>query len=533
MTLVLLLPFVLLPTCSASYVRATVKQGELRGQTLSILGTTVEAYTGIPYAQPPVGELRFKKPVPLDKWEGIHDATEWDVACMQAPLTNFGDKVYRYTEDCLLLNVWTPGKDGPLKPVLVWIHGGGFNYASSAKNTFNCSVIAAVQELVVVSMNYRLGIFGFLDADIPEAPGNMGLFDQSLALHWVQENIFYLGGDPSKVTIAGESAGSMSVHNHILSPVSRGLFHRAFMMSGTMYTIDFIDTTHESVIKGNSVARAVGCATELKDLANSASDVLSCLRSKTAEELSVASLEMLSPRIFVFLPTFHNEFLPKRPISAIQHGNFANVDVVAGVVTDEGAFAAVFPFREEVMNEDLSDIGEEPLKMFLRLMVGSWMKYDIPDMMDHYDERAHGDKQQLRKMNVERLSDREFNCPTLQFAKHHAARGNDVHLYIYGHRSQKSPYPRWMGVPHSSEIPYFLGSPLVDAENSTDDDRKMSKLMTDVLGNFARNGTAVLEGEDWPPFTADNHLMINMQLTNRTKVSSYRQEHCKLWETYF
>ncbi|XP_064470760.1 cholinesterase-like [Ornithodoros turicata] len=518
---------------SSNEVIVSVAQGKVRGEKITILGTTVAAYTGIPYAHPPVGELRFRKPQPQVKWEGIQDATHWDIACKQAPVANLTDKVFKYTEDCLVLNVWSPAKRTDPKSVAVWIHGGGFNYASSAFDVFNGSVLAATQDIVVASINYRLGILGFLDADVPEAPGNVGLFDQALALKWIQENIHAFGGDPKRVTIMGESAGSMSVNSHILSPVSEGLFQRAIMMSGTLYSMDYVDTTHESIIKGNAVARSVGCATDDKDLTSYPVEVLKCLRSKSAEELCLASSEIVSPRIFVFLPTFHNEFLPKRPISAMQRGFFQSVPVLTGVVTEEGSFSAIYPMVHEVLSEDLEDVDKETLKIALRRMVGSWMKYDVPEMVEYYEEAAYDDKQLLRRKNVERLGDREFYCPTTQFAKHYAARGNKVYSYVFGHRSQKSLYQKWMGVPHSSDIEYFLGLPQVYGERSTDEDKRMAKLTADMVGSFVKTGTPSFGDEVWPIFTEADPVAIQLQLENRNKVRNYRQEYCELWKNYF
>ncbi|KAG0430051.1 hypothetical protein HPB47_023048 [Ixodes persulcatus] len=382
--------------CQSDHVERKTKLGKLRGNRLKILGNVIEEYVGIPYAEPPIGELRFKEPVPRSPWKGTYDATIGGSACPQQHILENAKKPLTYTEDCLHLNVWMP-QNAQKSHVLVWIHGGGFNFGTASYEIYTGSVLAAKTGFVVVSINYRIGMLGFLNANSPDAPGNQGLLDQTLALKWVQDNIKAFGGDPSMVTIFGESAGGMSahshvlspmskglfkravmmsgsmytmdffevlaaktgfvvvsinyrigmlgflnanspdapgnqglldqnlalkwvrdnieafggepsmvtifgesaggmsVHSHVLSPMSKGLFNRALMMSGSMYTIDFFESTHESIIKGNKVAQLVGCADANKDLVSHPEEALECLRSKKADELVLATTEVSDP----------------------------------------------------------------------------------------------------------------------------------------------------------------------------------------------------------------------------------------------
>ncbi|CAN8030655.1 unnamed protein product, partial [Ixodes persulcatus] len=217
------------------------------------------------------------------------------------------------------------------------IHGGGFAYGSGSLGNYNGLLLAASTGMVVISMNYRLGILGFLNANSSDAPGNQGLLDQHLALKWVQANIHVFRGDPARVTIAGDSAGSMSVHGHILSPLSKGLFKRALMLSGSHNNIDFIDSTHGSVVKGDNVAKLLGCSRHDKYLITHTDDVLRCLRSTTAEERVIATSEIFDPKRFTFFPTFNDRFLPKVPTAALERGFFQNIDVMVGVTSDECA----------------------------------------------------------------------------------------------------------------------------------------------------------------------------------------------------
>jgi len=203
---------------------------------------TVRAFLGIPYAAPPVGDLRWKPPVPAAKWSGVRKAAEFGAHCMQGDV--FGDMVFRDpggSEDCLSLNVWVPSKPSSSKlPVMVWIYGGGF-VAGTTSEARQDGTHLAQKGVVVVSLNYRLGIFGFLVH--PElakesghnSAGNYGLLDQLLALTWVHENIAAFGGDPENVTIFGESAGSFSVSAQMASPLAKGLFQKAIGESGAAF----------------------------------------------------------------------------------------------------------------------------------------------------------------------------------------------------------------------------------------------------------------------------------------------------------
>ncbi len=212
-----------------------------------VKGTTIEdgrirVYKGIPFGAPPVGELRWQAPRPAAAWQGVREATEFGSRCMQGPI--FSDIVFtNKSEDCLNLNLWTPApKADEGLPVMVWIHGGGFQAGSGAENRHDGTAFAR-RNVVIVTVNYRLGIFGFFSH--PEltkesgrnASGNYGLLDQVLALEWVRDNIAAFGGDPKNVTIFGESAGSFAVSALMASPLAKGLFHKAIGESGAYFPL--------------------------------------------------------------------------------------------------------------------------------------------------------------------------------------------------------------------------------------------------------------------------------------------------------
>lgn len=212
------------------------KCGPISGRRIELLGKGVNVFLGIPYAQPPIGDLRLRKPVPKQNWSATLNATRRPHQCRQNPQEwpAFPGKSTNCSEDCLYLNLWAPadGIPGELRPVMVWIHGGDFILGSSSWDYYDGSMLSAYGEVVVVSMNYRLGRLGFLNAGTEEAPGNQGLYDQKLALQWVKDNALYFGGNASAVTLFGQDAGAASIAMHMMSPLSSGLFNRAILQSG-------------------------------------------------------------------------------------------------------------------------------------------------------------------------------------------------------------------------------------------------------------------------------------------------------------
>ncbi|NXS61696.1 SASB hydrolase, partial [Brachypteracias leptosomus] len=221
------------------------KYGRVQGYQFKVdaAGRSVNVFLALPFAKPPVGPLRFSEPQPPEPWKGVRDATSYPPMCLQDKvqgqllsdgITNRKEKIILQTsEDCLYLNVYTPisqEKEGKL-PVFVWIHGGGLVFG--AASSYDGSALAAFENVVVVTIQYRLGIVGFFSTGDKHARGNWGYLDQVAALQWIQENIVHFGGDPSSVTIVGESAGGISVSALVLSPLAKGLFHKAISESGT------------------------------------------------------------------------------------------------------------------------------------------------------------------------------------------------------------------------------------------------------------------------------------------------------------
>ncbi|CAG2178280.1 unnamed protein product, partial [Oppiella nova] len=293
----------------------------VRGLTINVLNTSVDQFLNIPYAEPPVRDLRFAKPQPLKApKKEIIDGTKPGNSCMQIPEPETSGilSTLMYSEDCLVLNIWTPNiensrspTESPLKAVMFWIYGGGLSSGSIFDTQYNGSVLATY-DVMFVSANYRLGPIGYLYGGDGTAPGNVGFFDQLLALKWVRENIHVFGGDRDRITIFGESAGSWSVSAHIISPLARGLFKRAIMQSGAhMYNKDRdVISKSEALTKAKHMAQQLNCS--------DADDWLRCLRG-------VGAHEFLNFETYLTFPVLGTEYLPLSAQQAFMDNKFNSV----------------------------------------------------------------------------------------------------------------------------------------------------------------------------------------------------------------
>ncbi|OZB69513.1 MAG: carboxylesterase, partial [Lysobacterales bacterium 13-68-4] len=338
------LPLVLAAlTLSAGAVRAegvdaprvAVTGGTLAGRLATVDGVTLQEFQGIPYAAPPLGPLRWKPPQAVAAWQGVREATGFGPRCMQLPL--FGDMVFRsrgMSEDCLYLNVWAPADHGDgRRPVLVYFYGGGFLAGDGSEPRYDGASLAA-KGLVTVTVNYRLGVFGFLAAPAlaAESPrhatGNYGLLDQAAALRWVRANIARFGGDPSHITIGGESAGSISVSALMASPLTRGLIAGAIGESGALIAPIAPQPRTKAEATGRAFMKQVGAAS------------LADLRAMPAEALLQASGPQATPS-FDFAPDVDGLFLTEPPAETYARGAQAQVPLLLGSNSQEGFYTAV------------------------------------------------------------------------------------------------------------------------------------------------------------------------------------------------
>lgn len=453
--------------------RATVESGRLVG----VREGSVDAFLGIPYAAAPVGNNRWRAPQPALAWEGVRKAQHFGASCWQSVNPQgFGPWTREYvvqgavSEDCLYLNVWAPRRPTRPLPVMIWIHGGGFDSGSASVPIYNGRNIASAG-IVVVTINYRLGVFGFLaHPDISREangnpPGNFGLQDMIAALKWVRTNISAFGGDPSAVTIAGQSAGAVAVHDLITSPMAKGLFHRAIAQSGLPSTI---------------------AAVPLGDAEQAGVAHLRSLGISTIDELRALPPDRVTDNAKGFAPVVDGVLLQHSPVCATVQGSFANVPILVGITADEGSAMR-------------TTYGAGDLTSFQTLLAAAFgasasqFSALYPAATD--SERALASKQLLRDRGLAAL---------YFWARHRTECGKErVYTYLFDHVEPGPQSARWLAF-HSSEIPYIFRTLDASPERRfTAADQAISRRISTYWINFILRGDPNGPGlEAWPNMNA-------------------------------
>ncbi|XP_055064607.1 neuroligin-2b isoform X2 [Misgurnus anguillicaudatus] len=506
---------------AAKHPMVTTGYGKLRGirkeLNNEILGP-VEQYLGVPYATPPIGERRFQPPEAPGSWQEIRNATQFAPVCPQnihgvlpeimLPVwfTDNLDAAAAYvqnqSEDCLYLNIYVPTEDGPLtkkhdessmnrprdedirdrrkKPVMLFIHGG--SYMEGTGNMFDASVLAAYGNVIVVTMNYRLGVLGFLSTGDQSAKGNYGLLDQIQALRWLNENIGHFGGDPERITIFGSGAGASCVNLLILSHHSEGLFQRAIAQSGTAissWSVNYRPLTYTKIL-----AKKVGCS--YSDTA----DLVDCLRRKSFRELVEQDIQPARYHI-AFGPVLDGDVVPDDPEILMQQGEFLNYDILLGVNQGEGLkfvddsegedgiSAASFDYTISNFVDNLYEYPVDILRETIKFMYTDWADRDNGDMR--------------RKTLLALFTDHQWVAPAVATAKLHAEFQSPVYFYTFHHHCQTEARPEWADAAHGDEIPYVFGVPMVGATdlfpcNFSKNDVMLSAVVMTYWTNFAKSG---------------------------------------------
>jgi para-nitrobenzyl esterase len=443
----------------------------------------IRIFRGIPYAAPPVGELRWKAPQPVAGWTGVRKADEFGARCMQGRI--YDDMIFRDkgpSEDCLYLNVWTPASTADARlPVMVWIYGGGFAAGAGSEPRQDGENLAR-KGVVVVNLNYRLGIFGFFShAELAKesehhASGNYGLLDQVAALEWVRKNIGAFGGDPGNVTIFGESAGSFSVSALMASPLSRNLFQRAIGESGAF----FGKTLGTKSLPDSEKADAKFAQTAF------GTDSLKVLREKSADELLQAALK--ERNVVRFAPNIDGYFLPEPAASIYASGKQAHVPLLAGWNADEESYHWVF--------ED-----QKPTAQNFEAWVHKHHAANAAELLRLYpagtDEEAKESAQAL-------AGDQFIGYSTWKWINMQLKTGQSP---VYRYRFEDAPpgatneQGESRGAYHSAEIEFVFD--VLPSKNLPwrAEDRKLSDEMATYWSNFAKRGDPNGEGlVKWPPY---------------------------------
>ncbi|XP_022095277.1 cholinesterase 2-like [Acanthaster planci] len=527
----------------------TISTGRILGKRMTVLDKTVDAFLGIPYGESPVGELRFRKPLPRTSWDGIYNATTYGFGCFQAPDEEFkdfeGSEMWNpnvgLDEDCLNLNVWVPHPRPVNSSVLVWIFGGSFLSGVASLDVYDGKTLAAEEGLVVVSMNFRLAALGFLAMDDPTAPGNQALWDQALALKWVQKNIHIFGGDPDQVTLFGESSGAASIAFHVISPESMNLFRRVALQSASALTPWAYYTMEEGRRRGLMLAEKLKCVEDQSGQTLTTTQMVDCMRTRDPLEIIRWQWVTLDFADFPFVPVVDGDFVRERPQSAMERGEFKNCEVLIGSNTNEGIFFMVY----EVPG--YSKFSHSPLN---RDQYTKAIKYCFPKAntfgfnaieFEYFPWLSPTDPVALRDAVELAAGDYLFGCPSYEMAVAAASAHNPVYFYRFTDRASNNPWPEWMGVLHGDEIMYIFGIPLHPEFGYNSAEAELSRKMMTYWANFARTGNPNKANEDdpegdWPLYTLETQefFTLNKSIINGDVFIGRgpRAKQCAFWREY-
>lgn len=485
----------------------TLDDGELEG---NVLDGQVREFLGIPYAAPPVGELRFARAEPPEPWRGVREAKAFGSRCPQldAPALNTAASD---NEDCLYLNVWTPAPvGGKQMPVMVFLHGGGHVNGSASEPEpgtqsgvyYSGAELAQARDVVVVTLNYRLGVFGFLAHPRLLAEGsdsgNQGLWDQQYALQWVQHNIASFGGDPTQVTLFGQDSGGFDVCTHVASPTSVDLFSYAISQSSGC-------TTHQPLLADAERATEVlgsrlGCA---------ADDLLNCLRRAAVTDLlSTAAIDSS------FGPIVDGKFLPEQPRAIFDSAQTSRLPFLLGSNADEGT-------------RYTTGVGNIDSEATFRSILAQSVTAPVDDVIAHYPLSDFSKSPTPYLAALSRiLGDSAIVCPTYDTALRSTQAYADTYLYNFAVPGPNAD----LGATHGAELPFVFGTTAA----LTSDERHASERLQAYWTNFAKQGDPndndLLE---WPLFTERFDERMNFELEDDSIVDDFRASQCAFWrETY-
>ena len=458
---------------------------------------SISVWKGIPFAQPPTGQRRFRAPQPPEPWTGVREATTFSPMAPQVPEVGASmvgaigaERAVEprpMSEDCLYLNIWSPGADHEMRPVMVYIHGGAFTLGSASDPWYDGTSFAANHNIVVVSLNYRLGILGFaylknLAGEDATYTGNCGLLDQIAALQWVRGNIAAFGGDPDKVTVMGESAGAMSIGALLGMPAAQGLFRRAILQSGGASNLV---TRPRATQVAQALLAKLGLETsQLAALADVPLEVLLKIQPELGREFG---------GILAYSPMIDGETLPQHPSAVIAQGSAANVAILAGTNRDEWRLFAMMSGGPKVDEEQLTRIFGDEARPALAV----------------YTEARADQSPELAWIDI--MSDLVFRMPAIRLAEAQVKLGAPVWMYRFDWESPA--FGGVLGAAHAMDIPFVFNTLDVGLSRTFTGDSPTRQPLADLMhaswAAFIRSGTpAIADLPAWPPYDLERRATM-------------------------
>uniref|UniRef100_A0AAY4EQU2 Carboxylesterase type B domain-containing protein n=1 Tax=Denticeps clupeoides TaxID=299321 RepID=A0AAY4EQU2_9TELE len=566
-------------TSTTYHPTVNTQYGRLRGMRVPLPSDAlapVDQYLGVPYASAPVGDRRFTAPDAPLPWSGVRNATRFPPVCpqnirnavpeiMMPVWATFNlDTVATYlqeqSEDCLYLNIYVPtqigeydaaemqhlfaglreSRDDP-KPVMVYVHGG--SYMEGTGNIMDGSVLASYGNVIVITLNYRVGILGFLSTGDQAAKGNYGLLDQIQALRWISKNIGYFGGDPKRVTVFGSGIGASCVSLLTLSHHSEGLFHRAIIQSGSALSSWAVN--YQPVKYTRMLAEKVHC--NVLDT----QDLVLCLQKRSYRELVEQDIQPARYHV-AFGPVIDGDLIPDDPEVLMEQGEFLNYDIMLGVNQGEGlrfVEGVVDPDDGGVSGSDfdfaVSDFvdglygypeGKDTLRETIKFMYTDWADRDNPETR--------------RKTLVALFTDHQWVEPSVVTADLHARYGSPTYFYAFYHHCQSPMKPAWSDAAHGDEVPYVFGVPLIGPTelfpcNFSRNDVMLSAVVMTYWTNFAKSGDPNkpvpqdtkfihtkanrFEEVSWSKYSPNDQLYLHIGLKPRVR-DHYRATKVAFWK---
>lgn len=556
LTVLLCLIPVLPLVAPVQYYTLDTPLGKVTGLHLTLeSGATIYQFLNIPFALPPVGELRFKKPVPAERWRSIHDGTEHGPSCPQEipAATKVILQNTELSEDCLHLNVYTSGglTTTANKSVMVYFHGGA--YLTGQSQLYDGSGLALNGDVIVVTANYRLGVLGFFSTGDSVAKGNYGLWDQIEALRWVKNNIRSFGGNPDSVTIFGQSAGGFSVSLLALIPENKGLFNRVIMQSGAFSSAYAVNE------KPKDFAITFSYLAQCKNMQTSQA-MLDCARRLPLDSIiptqkNAIRMAMLSPGSLFHpscAPVIDGELIKQDPMLSVKNSSsdvynfFQSLDVMAGCVDGEGSLINfILPYMEDTFGFNTSaGVPTSVLRSYFARMIAEELYNNKSNVLKAIvDKFGSSDNEIQARKIVQLYGDIFFYVPMIKALDLHASDNTESKTFQYLFSEQNPlpvsgmPPPSWFPwAEHGADVMFLFGLELMEEMNVPMSSSIKGFVMQfrTYLANFAKYGDpnrGIGDGDRWPEYDSVNRSYINLTASSISQHQSMYSDRVKFWET--